>query len=142
MKRFSFAVYIILQCTWGLLQTLVGAVFFLISIRYKHSFYHGAILTERPGLGGVSLGLFIFVSSENGEEYLNKTSVHEFGHTIQSLFLGPFYLPVIGVISGLWCSLPYFNKLRKEKNIPYSACFTESWADECGKRFLNRISHY
>ena len=137
MKKLSYIIYIFLQCTWGFFQTFAGLIYFIISFKYPHAFYHGSVVTYRDKIGGVSLGMFIFVG-EYGDK--NKVAVHEFGHTIQSLILGPFYLPVIGVISGCWCSLPYFKKLRREKNVSYNSCFTESWANDLGKKFLSQPS--
>ena len=33
LRILSYAVYIFLQCTWGIIQTLMGLVYFLISMR-------------------------------------------------------------------------------------------------------------
>lgn len=46
--------------------------------------------------------------------------------------LGPFYI-FVGIISVAWGSLPYFAKLRQEKNLPYTACFVEAWASKWGE---------
>ena len=53
-------IYILIQCTWGLPQTLLGFIVFLITIKNKHYFYHGAIITERNVPSSVSLGMFVF----------------------------------------------------------------------------------
>lgn len=140
MKFLSYAVYIFLQCTWGIFQTIFGFVYFIISLPYPHEFYHGCIKTLRPKIGGVSLGLFIFVGENQNQDMIRKTAVHEYGHTIQSLILGPFYLLIIGIVSATWCSLPYFINMRKEKNISYNACFTESQANYFGEKFLKQDS--
>lgn len=129
MKRIAF---IILQCTWGILQTLLGAVFFLkIRHKYPHKMYRGCIDTQWNTRSGLSLGLFIFTPREdlmNSE----KIRIHEYGHCIQSLMLGPFYL-LIGAVSLVWANHPYFRKLRKEKQLPYTSCFVESWASKWGE---------
>lgn len=137
MKKISYAVYIILQCTWGLPQTLAGLIYFLISLKYPHEFYHGSILTRRKGIGGVSLGLFIFVNSGNKDRQNDKIAAHEFGHTIQSLILGPLYLLIVGLVSFTWCGLPYFVKLRESKKISYYSCYTESWANRLAEKVLH-----
>ena len=72
------------------------------------------------------------------EELAKKLLVHEYGHTIQSLILGPLYLIVIGIPSTLWGFL--FAKKRYEKQIPYCAFFTESWANKCGEYVTNEES--
>ncbi len=137
LKFISYSVYIILQCTWGIVQTLAGFVYFLISVRYPHEFYHGAILTRRKGIGGVSLGLFIFANDNNRNNFSDKTAAHEFGHTIQSLLLGPLYMIFIVPESMLWCGLPFFQKLRKDNNISYYSFYTEAWANKLAKKFLH-----
>lgn len=129
MKRFLF---ILLQCTWGIGATLLGLIVFLIYRGCRHTIYHGAVDTrwDKPGMG-LSLGLFVF-TPEGDSGYSEELRVHEFGHCIQSLFLGPLML-VVGVISVTWNKLPYFRKLRERKDIPYTACFVESWASRWGE---------
>ena len=72
------------------------------------------------------------------EELARKLLVHEYGHTIQSLILGPLYLIMIGIPSTLWGFL--FAKKRYEKQIPYCAFFTENWANKCGEYVTNEES--
>ena len=129
MKRFLF---ILFQCTWGLPQTLLGAVIFLKHIRCPHRMYRGCIDTKWNSSRGMSLGLFIFTPKEE-DDRTETVRVHEYGHCIQSLLLGPLYLLVIGLISYSWANISYFRKMRWEKNIPYTACFVESWASKWGK---------
>ena len=128
MKRF---LVMFLQCTWGIVQTLMGAVVFLKNIRCPHKIYRGCIDTRWNGRGGMSLGLFIFTPNEETDR-AEKVRVHEYGHCIQSIVIGPLYL-IVGLISVTWANLPYFRKLRKEKNIPYTSCFVESWASKWGE---------
>ena len=80
----------------------------------------------------MSLGLFIFTPKEE-DDRTEQVRVHEYGHCIQSIFLGPLYLIVIGIISYCWANIPYFRKLRREKKIPYTKCFVESWASKWGE---------
>ncbi len=139
MKIFIYRTW---QCTWGILQTLLGAVVFLMHYRYKHFIYHGAIVTAWKTRSSVSLGMFVFVASEpyfaekfegqaGVEELSSRLLVHEYGHTIQSLILGPLYLVLIGIPSMLWGFLG--GKMRKEKQIPYGAFVTEKWANRLGE---------
>lgn len=135
-------VYRIWQSTWGILQTLLGLIMFIIHIRSRHFNYHGAIITVWDAKSSMSLGLFVFVTSEpyfaekyedqiGIEELSNRLLVHEYGHTIQSLILGPLYLVIIGIPSTLWGLLG--AKKRKEKQIPYGNFFTEGWANSLGE---------
>lgn len=131
MKKF---LYIALQCTWGIIQTLLGAVIFLINIKNKHYFYHGAIITERNAPSSVSLGMFVFITTnpmkdkrvENripDQELSRRLLVHEYGHTIQSLIFGPFYLIVIGIPSTLWGFLPCYQR-KRNNGASYFSFFT------------------
>ena len=83
----------------------------------KHYFYHGAIITERNVPSSVSLGMFVFTTTNPmkdkrtknkipDEELSKRLLVHEYGHTIQSLIFGPLYLIVMGIPSTLWGFLP------------------------------------
>ena len=128
MKRIFL---ILLQCTWGIAQTLLGAIVFLKHIRCPHRIYRGSIDTRWNSGGGMSLGLFIFTPSEESDR-AEKVRVHEYGHCIQSAVLGPLYL-IVGLISVLWANVPYFRKLRREKKIPYTSCFVEFWASKWGE---------
>ena len=95
MKRI---IYLLIQCTWGLGQTLIGLFFFLIHINKPHKIYRCAIQTQwNDKYAGLSLGPFIFVPNNEGD-YFTGARVHEYGHTIQSLVLGPFYA-FVGVVS-------------------------------------------
>ena len=123
--------FILLQCTWGLAQTLLGALFCLINRKCPRRFYRGCIETQWNTSGGMSLGLFIFTPNDARPE-TDKVRVHEYGHCMQSLLLGPLYL-ILGLISVCWANIPYFRKLRKQKKIPYTACFVESWASKWGE---------
>lgn len=124
--------YTLLQLTWGLPQTLLGLILFCKNIRRPHERYLSCIETNWKSMGGISLGLFIFTPDRSAANS-GKIRVHEYGHTIQSLLLGPLYLPFVGIISYTWANLPCFKRLRKEKRIPYTACFVEAWASKLGE---------
>lgn len=115
--------YIILQCTWGILQTVLGAIVFLVCIKEKHYTFQGSVVTEWNLKSGVSLGLFIFTDKRG------ILLEHEYSHTFQSLILGPLYLPFISLPSLLWAGLPCFKKLRHDKKLHYNSFFTEKWAE-------------
>lgn len=127
MKRLLFVLW---QCTWGVVQSLAGAVLFLCLIGKKHYIYHGAVITEWNYCGSVSLGQFIFLAK--GSEDVRP---HEFGHSIQSLILGPLYLLVIGLPSVLWAGLPVCRSVRCRRKMSYFDFYTEKWADRLSERF-------
>lgn len=97
----------------------------------EHQFYRCCIDTKWNAKGGLSLGLFIFTPKDEVEN-AQLIRVHEYGHTIQSLVLGPFML-FVGIISVAWGDLPYFRRMRWEKHVPYTACFVEYWASKWGE---------
>ena len=142
--------YILIQCTWGILQTLLGFIVFLMNINNKHYFYNGAIVTVREAPSSVSLGMFVFVTSkpmkdkriENkipDEEIEERLLVHEYGHTIQSLILGPLYLIVMGIPSTLWGFLPSCQK-KRENGESYFSFFTERFANFLGEKITKEKS--
>lgn len=139
------------QCTWGFLQSLLGLIVFLLHSKDKHYFYHGAVITRWKDKSSVSLGMFVFVTDEpffyeklkdqySMEELSARLLVHEYGHTIQSLMLGPLYLIVIGIPSTLWGFLPNLNRKRKEEQISYFSFFTEKWANVLGEKVTGQKS--
>ncbi|MBQ8687069.1 MAG: hypothetical protein IJ512_00815 [Ruminococcus sp.] len=124
--------YILLQCTWGFPQTLLGAVIFLLNLQRRHDLYHGAVVSSWGMRSSASIGLFIFISERH--ENSRRLLVHEYGHTLQSLLLGPLYLPLIGLPSMLWMMLPCFRKLRNRRHTSYYRFYTESWANCWGEK--------
>ena len=145
------ALYRLIQCTWGLPQTLLGLIHFLVYLRCPHYWYHGAVVTQWSNKASVSLGLFVFVTDDlpyydrvahtmTRPQLARRLLVHEYGHTIQSLLLGPLYLLVIGVPSTLWGFLPGLAKKRREKGSSYFSFFTEKWANALGEKVTGETS--
>ena len=128
MKNVLFVIW---QCTWGMLQTLIGLGFFIANRKRPHRMYRGCIDTQWNHHGGLSLGLFIFTPADT-QSNAHLIRVHEYGHAVQSLVLGPLMF-FVGIISVVWGDLPYFAKLRKTKQLPYTACFVEAWASKWGE---------
>ena len=116
------------QWTWGLPQNLLG---FLLMLYHRHdprSTYLGCMVIHWGGSGSMSLGMFLFIGNKSDRRVL----VHEFGHSVQSMILGPLFLPVMGIPSFLWCNLQPFRKLRKEKGVSYYRFYPESTANRLG----------
>lgn len=132
--RFFFYLW---QFTWGLPVNLFGFIVFLVTYKgHRHERFCNAFITYIPGnFGGLSLGLFIFMREGGADVWEHDTKIHEYGHTIQCLLLGGLYWFVIGIPSAVWCNLPYFRKLRKEKNISYYKLYCESWANKWGQKW-------
>lgn len=148
MKVFLYRLW---QCSWGLLQSLLGFAVFLRHIKSPHFAFHGAVVTQWENRSSVSLGMFVFVTKEpffcdklsgeySKEELSSRLLVHEYGHTIQSMLLGPLYLLAIGIPSTLWGFLPAAGRLRREKPMSYFAFFTEKWANGLGEKVTGQKS--
>ena len=140
-------IYVLIQWTWGFLQTFLGFILLLINIKNEHIFYHGAIITRIKGKTSISLGMFAFVGLdlemdkrlENkipDDEIEQRTLVHEYGHTIQSIILGPLYLLIIGIPSSIWAMT--FN--NKGNTISYYSFYTEKWANVLGEKVTKEKS--
>ena len=138
--------YRLLQCTWGLPQTLAGAFVFILNRECKHYSYKGSIVTEWKSKSSLSLGMFLFVSDDpffyyrekrkiySEEAFSKMLMVHEYGHTIQSLIFGHLYLIAVGLPSILWSFLPVFVRKRDAEKISYFSAYPERWANHLGER--------
>lgn len=135
--------YTALQCTWGALQTIVGLAVLCLCPGAPRFRYHGAVVTRWRYAGSVSLGLFVFVTDklpQGREELARRLVVHEYGHTVQSLLLGPLYLAAVGLPSLLWANLPALRRMRRAKRRSYFAFYTERWANRLGERATGEAS--
>lgn len=136
MKKIGAALFYIWQFTYAIVQNLIGLVMFALykSRGAESEMFHNAVVTyiDKKNFGGVSLGIFIFINKNKSGASRHDTKIHEFGHTVQSLILGPLWLFVIAIPSVIWCNVPYFVQLRKHKNVSYYWFYCEGWANECG----------
>ena len=136
--RFPKPLFYLTQFTWALPQNLIGGIGYLAcKDKYPHERFHEAFVTyiEKESFGGVSLGCFVFMNPSHGEVYTHDTRIHEFGHCVQSLLLGPLYWPVIAVPSFVWCNLPACVRYRKEKGVSYYKLYCEAWANSWGQKW-------
>lgn len=134
--------YSFLQWTWGLPQTLLGAALYFANRQSDHFDYKGAKVTAWDRRDGVSLGKFVFVprrASGKADKTVDKELLdHEYGHTLQSLMLGPMYLLLVGLPSFAWNRLPYFERKRKKTGRSYYSAVFEKTASQLGAKAANR----
>lgn len=130
----------ILLWIWQLPQNIVGLFLLLITGYDKKVIANNGnkIYFSSRMSGGISLGKYSIIS----EYYIRKcktdkdildldVSKHEaLGHGAQSRYLGPFYLPVVGLQSIIWAWM-YGNIIPYTKN-GYYKFWTEKWADKLG----------
>lgn len=117
----------ILLYLWQLPQNLLGV---LLKLFYKVSnkvVYKDKIVCICKGFrGGISLGNTIIVNKYPITKDTWSTVKHEYGHSIQSKWLGPFYLFVVGIPSIVWACI-HNNNMGSYYNF-----YTEKWADKLG----------
>lgn len=135
---FTRILYVFLQFTWGILQNIAGVIVRLSVLigsgkEARMGACHGAVVTKWKKNYSMGLGMFIFFGHEGAPDAKNVLS-HEYGHTVQSAWLGPLFLPVIGIPSYAWAFLPSCVKKRKEQGIKYCSFYPESWANRLGEK--------
>lgn len=107
---------------WQLPQNIIGlAIGCITSFKKNPRGYY-----EWNLFSGISLGSYIFLNRLADDSSVS----HEKGHQIQSAYLGPLYLLIIGLPSFIWCALHTYTALS---NKDYYSFYTESWADKLGK---------
>ena len=147
-----YGIIVLLNCTWGIIQTIAGAVVFILNHKNnEHFFYKGVIVTKWSRKAGLSLGLFIFVPPTprfyNCEKYhftdedlQERLIVHEYGHSVQSSILGSLYFIVIGLTSSIWSFCQRINESEKKDKVSYFTFYTEKWANYLGEKVTGKKS--
>lgn len=112
---------------WQLPQNLVGLLLvFLLKPEDSYTFNRARLYYATRMRGGISLGRYIIVNS-TVKDYAGRTEWHEYGHSRQSMFLGPLYLIVIGLPSLIWAAW-----WHEGRGVSYYSFYTERWADRLG----------
>lgn len=130
---------------WQLPQNLLGLILLLI-MKYEVTLtlHNGNVVYfSRNMSGGISLGRYSIINSyyaglktgdkkiKEKEELLELDVVkHEgIGHGTQSRWLGPLYLPIVGLQSIIWAWIYPCKAFPYSKN-GYYKFWTEKWADK------------
>lgn len=148
-RTVTFVLCLVVQWTWGIVQNLIGLAYFLAALRNRHFRFRTSIVTQWKIPFSVGCGMFVFVSNENeapdGAVIQSKWDydnlVHEYGHCIQSMLLGPLFVPVIAIPSVIWSSLPFFERFREKRKRSYYWLYCEKWANMLGDKICrnNRL---
>lgn len=123
----------------GNLKSFLGAVIFIKLRKYPHMRYRGCVDTRWNISSGLSLGLFIFTPGEEDEDS-QKIRVHEYGHCIQSIVLGPLYM-LLGIISIVWPRHPYFEMNPQRKEFAIYCLLCRSMGKQMGRSIYRRKRH-
>ena len=122
-----------IKIIWELPQNAVGFIVKKICKATPYTTYKDANVYSWYINGGLSMGKYIFVpfklakpTSQKVQQYIR----HEYGHTIQSKYLGWFYLLIIAIPSLIWAGC--FNWYRTKTGMSYYDFYTESSADRLG----------
>lgn len=122
--------YYILSFTWGILQTIIGmialATFASAGYRIERNRY-GWLIRIGTGWGGVSLGPVAIVSHTAGDYVV----AHEFGHSIQNCYYGPFALVCVTIPS----VIRYWVRKLKRTNTDYYSIWFEKEASQLGRMY-------
>lgn len=112
---------------WQILQNIVGLIYLLFAgVRCREKIGDVVVFETESTNGSVSLGNLVFISRHTRN--YERTLKHELGHTIQSKYLGPLYLLVIGIPSILWAMARMMSRTLRKKD--YYSFYTEKWANE------------
>ena len=117
---------------WEFPQLFLALLFYLIlksRITYRFKYGDVQVYYTENFPGGISLSFIVFLN----EKYKgNITAVrHEYGHTLQSLYLGWLYLIIVGIPSLIRAII--WNKFKLESK-KYYLGYPENWANKLGRR--------
>jgi hypothetical protein len=123
----------VLLFLWQLPQNVLGLLVILITgAKRSHNFGH-VWLTQCCDFG-VSLGYFIIFGAKD-YSVMHTDYEHECGHCKQSLYLGPLYLPLIGlpsIVFNIYDRLVHRKWPYGDRYDWYYALPWEAWADKLG----------
>jgi hypothetical protein len=131
-KRLTFLFFL----AWEMPQNLLGLLLLILlgGRVIGREFAYERLFIEVKGFG-VSLGSFIFWSGYRLATGPVDNRRHEYGHSLQSKILGPFYIPLIGIPSvfrNLYGRLHF--RIKKAGWTGYHQGFPEKWANILGER--------
>ncbi len=130
--------YWVLQMTWALPLNLIGGLAAFIFARKKAFSFHGArVAYWNRKNSSMAVGRFIFLEKGMPDKEESRVLYHEYGHTIQSVLLGPLYLPVIAFPSLFWAGAGICRRYRMKMRKSYYDFYPERWADRLGKPYCD-----
>jgi hypothetical protein len=128
MDRFLHLINKLFVLIWEIIQNTVGWIEFKYHhLKIDHRFKNSYIIYIDYFDSHV-LGKYIFINPKTDENIILR---HEYGHRVQSIILGPFYLFLIFIPSFLHYLI--FEKSGKDWS-EYYKFYTENWADNLTKK--------
>lgn len=118
---------------WQLPQNLAGWIYSRFA--KNKIFVNGTTVYFAPCFdAGITLGQYIildYLYEGINPDVLLKIIKHEYGHSIQSKYLGWFYLVVVGIPSVIRNIMSRMNPKKYNSDWYYSG-YPEKWADKLG----------
>jgi hypothetical protein len=125
-------------CVWELPQNVLGLAALIGCIvcgNLARLEWDGRRLVIEVHQGGVSLGLFVLWSTGRNRYFVLDADnrQHEYGHSVQSRWLGPLYLAAVGVpsVARVLYAMVY-RELTGRRWQGYYDGYPERWADRLG----------
>ena len=118
----------LLLYVWQLPQEIIGS-FLVLILKGKQTKYGviGIYTVSNFFHAGISLGDYIIFDSRI--ELSEIDVLHEYGHQLQSRFLGPLYLLIVGIPSLIG---NIYSRVKNKSDAWYYSRFPENWADKLG----------
>lgn len=135
MKKILNVILNILLIIWQLPQEIIGGLMYIMLPNFATQKVKGAIVCFTPWMqGGVTLGNFVFINEiyyKDGYKSSRKKIIkHEWGHTVQSKILGPFYLAWFGI------GIPSLIHAAIHQKGDYYHFWTEKWANKLSEKYF------
>ena len=147
MKNKLFAIlFWILSFTWGIVMTSIGLIVALIVLLIGGTPHKNGctIIIEIGGnWGGLELGPLALCGrySKSSPTWFEHTRRHEFGHSIQHMFMGPFFIFLVAIPSAIrywYRTVRYENKGLTPKT-EYDDIWFEGQATKLGTYFIDKF---
>lgn len=128
---------------WQLPQNLLGFllvyVYYALGMVVRFDGEDGILYADVKGaVGSVSLGRYVVLKWSCFED--GRKKYHEYGHCLQSRFLGPLYLLVIGLpslLGNIYNRIAHRSWSYERSRKWYYGLPWEAWADKLGKVIRN-----
>lgn len=150
MKKITLGIgYWILQLTWGILTTFIGflvTLFIILFMKKKATFHKNGyswIIEIGGNWGGLELGACALCGgySKSNPYWFDHTRKHEFGHSLQNIIFGPFYIFIVGIPSVIryWYQVISKKKGKTFSSDWYDSAWFEGGATRWGTKVINMI---
>lgn len=138
MKKFLYYFWSIL---WNFPTTLIGSIValaLLLTGSKPYKFGPTIVVPYKINIGGgFSFSFFTFINENYKSSY--HILAHEYGHSLQGLILGPFWLLIVGLPSVVRFHYRerLYNKNPEKYNQlpPYDSIWFEGTATKYGKKY-------